>query len=180
MDDIASELGISKKTIYQHFADKDEIVYQVMLQEMHNDKCEHQALEQQSENVIDKIVKATNVMREQLGSVNPSLFFDLKKYYPRAWQIFQEYKQNFLLETIRQDFIQGIKEGVFRPEINVEILSHLRMEQIEFGFDMQALPTNKYTLFEIQYVFLDHFVRGILSEKGKVLYEAYLHKQLAK
>lgn len=180
MDDVATALGISKKTIYQHFADKDEIVYQVVKLEMEKDQCEHLELDKVSENTIDKIMRSANMMRVQFASMNPSLIFDVKKYHPRAWQIFQEHKQKFLIESIRQDFIRGIKEGVFRADLNIEVLCRLRMEEIEMGFDYQLFPPDKFNLLDVQLVFLDHFIRGILSEHGVVIYESYLYKQLVK
>lgn len=180
MDDVATELGISKKTIYQHFADKDEIVYQVVKLEMEKDQCEYLELDKVSENTIDKIMRSANMMRVQFASMNPSLIFDVKKYHPRAWQIFQEHKQKFLIESIRQDFIRGIQEGVFRADLNIEVLCRLRMEEIEMGFDYHLFPPDKFNLVDIQLVFLDHFIRGILSEQGVVIYESYLYKQLVK
>lgn len=180
MDDVAAELGISKKTIYQHFADKDEIVYQVVQLELEKDQCEYEELDKVSENTIEKIMRSADMMRVQFAAMNPSLIFDVKKYHPRAWRIFQEHKQKFLLESIRQDLLRGIQEGLFRPDLNVEILSRLRMEEIEMGFDYQLFPPDKFNLLDIQLVFLDHFIRGILSEHGVVIYESYLYKQLVK
>ncbi len=177
MDDIASELGISKKTIYQHYEDKDAIVNQLMLGEMANDKCEWEALNQNSKNVIEKTVKSMDIFKQVFSEINPSTFFDIKKYHPKTWELFQEHKQNFILGAIKQDLIEGIEQGFFRPEIKVDILAKMRMEQIELGFDPQIYPPNKFTVVEVELTLLDHFIRGVLTEKGLEVYQAY--QQLA-
>jgi TetR/AcrR family transcriptional regulator, cholesterol catabolism regulator len=173
MDDIASELGISKKTIYQHFEDKDAIVHQLMLTEMENDKCDWEALSESSKNVIEKTVKSMDIFKQVFSEINPSTFFDIKKYHPKTWELFQEHKQNFILGSIRQDLLEGIEQGFFRPEIKVDILAKMRMEQVELGFDPQMFPPNKFSIIEVELTMLDHFIRGVLTEKGLEVYQAY-------
>jgi TetR/AcrR family transcriptional regulator, cholesterol catabolism regulator len=178
MDDIAGELGISKKTIYQHFEDKDAIVHQLMLSEMEQDKCEWEALEGSSNNVIEKIVKSMDIIRHAFAEINPSAFFDIKKYHPKTWELFQEHKQNFIMESVRKELLQGIEQGVFRAEIKVEILARMRMEQIEMGFDPHLFPPGKFSLIEVELTMLDHFIRGILTPKGLEVYQEFMHKAL--
>ncbi len=178
MDDIARELGISKKTIYQHFEDKDAIVHQLMMAEMANDKCEWDQLDISSDNVIEKIVKSMDIIKQVFAEINPSTFFDIKKYHPKTWQLFQEHKQNFIMESIRKELLQGIEQGVFRAEIKVEILVRMRMEQIEIGFDPQLFPPSKFSLIEVELTMLDHYIRGILTPKGLNVYQEFMHNAL--
>jgi TetR/AcrR family transcriptional regulator, cholesterol catabolism regulator len=178
MDDIARELGISKKTIYQHFEDKDAIVHQLMMAEMANDKCEWDELDASSDNVIEKIVKSMDIIRQAFAEINPSAFFDIKKYHPKTWELFQEHKQNFIMESIRKELLQGIEQGFFRTEIKVEILVRMRMEQIEMGFDPQLFPPNKFSLIEVELTMLDHYIRGILTLKGLEVYQEFMHNAL--
>ncbi|MES2519100.1 MAG: TetR/AcrR family transcriptional regulator [Bacteroidota bacterium] len=173
MDDIASELGISKKTIYLHFEDKDELVYQLMLEEMDNDECEWECLNRDSTNVIEKMVKSMNLCKQAFTEINPSTFFDIKKYHPRTWKLFQEHKQNFVLVMIKKDLTDGIEQGFFRPDIQVETLAIMRLEQVEMGFDPHIFPPNKFAVIDVQFTMLDHFIRGILTEKGLQVYQEY-------
>lgn len=174
MDDIASELGISKKTIYLHFEDKDELVHQMMLIEMDCDKSDWEELGNTSKNVIEKTVRSMDLFKQAFAEINPSAFFDIKKYHPKTWQLFEEHKQNFILESIIKDLKEGIEQGYFRPEIRVDILAKMRLEQIEIGFDPHAFPGNKYSVVEIELTMLDHFFRGIMTEKGLQVYQEYL------
>jgi TetR/AcrR family transcriptional regulator, cholesterol catabolism regulator len=176
MDDIANALGISKKTIYLHFVDKDDIVYQLIAEEMSQDKCDWDALENTSIDVIDRMVKSMDLFKQAFTEINPSTLFDIKKYHPRAWDLFQEHKQNFVLEKIKQDLIEGIAQGVFRTEINVELLSRMRLEQIEMGFDPTIFSQTQFSLVEVQIELLDHFIRGVLTHKGTLIYNEYQQK----
>ncbi|MDR6563355.1 MULTISPECIES: TetR/AcrR family transcriptional regulator [unclassified Arcicella] len=176
MDDIANELGISKKTIYLHFEDKDDIVFQLFQREMKEDKCEWEELHNSSKNVIDRMVKSMEVIKQAFAEVNPSTLFDIKKYHPRSWNIFQEHKEKFILESIKKDLIEGIEQGLFRAEIKIDILARMRLEQIEMGFDPSSFSISKFTIVEVQLELLDHFIRGVLTEKGTKIYNEYQQK----
>ncbi len=176
MDDIANALGISKKTIYLHFVDKDDIVFQLISNEISEDKCEWEELENSSKDVIDRMVKSMELFKQAFAEINPSTFFDIKKYHPRAWNLFLEHKQNFILEKIKNDLTEGIKQGVFRASINVEVLSRMHLEQIEMGFDPNIFSPSQFSLVEVQLELLDHFIRGVLTEKGTLTYNEYQQK----
>jgi AcrR family transcriptional regulator len=177
MDDIARELGVSKKTIYQHFPDKDEMVYQTVLLEMEKDQCEFETLRAGNYNAIERIMYGTEMMRLQFADMNPSLIYDIQKYHPRAWQVFQDHKHDFILNGIREELRQGVTEGLFRADLDVEVLARLRLEQFELGFNHQVYPAGQFTLVQVQLAFADHFIRGIVTEKGLALYDAYQRTQ---
>jgi TetR/AcrR family transcriptional regulator, cholesterol catabolism regulator len=173
MDDIAKELGISKKTISQHYEDKDEIIYQLMKQEMERDKCEWDQLGKVSINLLDKMTNALSLMRKGMEGMHSSVIYDIKRYHPRAWALFQNHKNHFILETVTNDLNNGIKEGMFRSDINVEFMAKFRLEQVEMGFDPEVFPSTTFNMVEIQTTLMDHFIRGILTEKGLKKYNSY-------
>ncbi len=173
MDDIAKELGISKKTIYQNFEDKDEIIFQVMQSEMEKDKCEWADLGKISKNILDKMRNTLNMMRKTMEGMNPAIIFDIKRYHPRAWSLFQSHKNQFMFEMVTNDIQKGIQEGIFREDLNVELLAKYRLAQVELGFDHEVFPNNKFSIVEVQTTLMDHFIRGILTEKGLKQYNSY-------
>lgn len=174
MDDIARELGISKKTIYQHFEDKDAIILAVVRSHFEKERCI--ALEKQAEakDPIQEVVWSSEMMRQQMAEMNPTVMFDMKKYHPKAWELFAEFKNNFVQSFIKENLLRGIEEGLYRNDINIEILAKMRLELVEIGFDPQVFPTAKFNMMDIQLVFLDHFIRGVVTEKGLELYQKYL------
>ena len=173
MDDLAKELGISKKTIYQHFEDKDEVIHQLMKAEMQKDKCDWEELDKISKNVLDKMVKTLDLLRKSLKGMNPVLIFDIKRYHPRAWALFQSHKHNYILDKITKEINQGIEEGLFRADLNVELMARYRLEQVDLGFNPEVFPSEKFELSEVQTTLMDHFIRGILTEKGLKQYNYY-------
>jgi AcrR family transcriptional regulator len=173
MDAIAAELGISKKTIYQHFPDKDSMVLQVVESFIEADSKKWEDLDAKYPNVIEKMFKSFEALKDMLADMNPRLLYEIQKYFPLAFQKFTEYKEEITIKKIQQDFARGIQEGYFRSDIEVELLARLRMAEADLAFNPDFFPNNKLSLFETQLVFSDIFMRGILTEKGLQLYNSY-------
>ena len=181
MDEIARELAVSKKTIYQDFKDKDEIVTVVTEYLIELDKCEFIAIREQSSNAIEEMFMVSKCIREKIGEMNPSLLFDLQKFYPKGWSIYVEYK-GVMLDMIASSIRQGIREGYFRENLDPETLARMRMETVQMVFDDHIFPKNKFDFKKVQVQLFDHFVEGIVTDKGRQLMHKYLHdtKELTK
>jgi TetR/AcrR family transcriptional regulator, cholesterol catabolism regulator len=173
MDDIARHLGISKKTIYQYFQDKDELVTTIASTYIEEDKKTYQAVMDAASNAIEESFACTQCLRKQLEQMNPSLLFDLQKYHPSAWQVYLEYKNSFIRSGIIKNIERGISEGYFRPDINPEIIAIFRLEQVQMAFDEDLFTKNKFNIAEVQLHLFEHFMHGLLTEKGRNLYENY-------
>ena len=171
MDEIARELSISKKTIYQYFKDKDDIVYQVTVRNIKLDKEEFEEVFQSSKDAIDELLKISQCIRVKLKEINPSLLFDINKYHPRSWELWIEYKNHFMKNHIFRSIERGIKEGFFRNDLNAEVLAKLRIEQVEMSFDERVFPRTEFNFLEVQMALFDHFVHGLLTVKGQEIYE---------
>jgi TetR/AcrR family transcriptional regulator, cholesterol catabolism regulator len=176
MDEIASELGISKKTIYLHFEDKDAIVHEVATARMMCEKDICEEIYEKASNPIDEVCREIEMLKTHAGALNPVVIYDLKKYYPKTWQLFQQHKQTIFLEITKRNLKEGVEQGLYRSEINIDILSRLRMEEIDFAFDQSVFPHEKYSQFEVHKTFIDHFLRGVITEKGLEIYQKYCNK----
>lgn len=170
MDDIAKELGISKRTIYQHYTDKEAILKMVIHQELSSQQCEMEELGVTTDSPIEQLIRATDQMRTAMAHMNPALLYDLKKYYPESWGLFQSYKYEFIMKGIRENLMQGIVAGVYRTDLDVDVLSRLRMEEFEIAFDPNIFPPDKFHMMDVQMQFVHHFLRGIMTEKGFAYY----------
>ncbi len=173
MDDIARHLSVSKKTLYQHFADKDELVTTMSQEHMKREVIEYEAIAKDSENSIDELNKISIQIRCDMQDMNPSLLYDLQKFHPKAWTLWLNHKNNFIMRSIVRNLNQGIKEGYFRADINPEVLAISRLVLIEAAFDDQHFPKEKFNLVEVQSQFFDHFVYGLCTDKGRKLYQRY-------
>lgn len=177
MDDIARDLAVSKKTIYQFFKDKHDLVMHVGLHHFEKDKTQICQIAQNCENAIVEVIEMSKHLKNKLKGINPSLFFDLKRYHPKAWKLWQEHKRGFVIEQVKRNIERGIEEGIYKKDLNVEVLAMLRVTQIEIAFDTTIFPPDKFDALTTQMVFLEHFIRGIVTQKGYDLLEEYFGKE---
>jgi AcrR family transcriptional regulator len=173
MDDVARHLSVSKKTLYHYFADKDEIVTMVATFHIGNNHKQYEDLRCSAKNAIDELVKISVCLKKDFQKMNPSLLFDLHKFHPTAWNAWLSHKQNDIRQSIIRNLTQGIEEGLYRPEINKEILAAMRLELIEASFNESVFPSSKFNLAEVGLQIFDHFVYGIVTDKGRKMYEKY-------
>lgn len=173
MDTIATDLGISKKTIYQHFPDKDSMVLQVVESFLESDLKKWDELDKLYSNVIEKMFKSFEILKDMLTDMNPRILFEIKKYHPNAYAKFHEYFEGIVFEKLTLDMKKGMQFGYFRSDIPAEFLAKTRMAEVNLAFEPSFNVGNKMSLFETQSVLLDIFLKGIMTEKGLTLYTSY-------
>ncbi len=173
MDDIATALGISKKTVYRFYEDKDALVDDVIASVIQNNQACCQKDKEGSLNAIHEIFLAMDFMMEIFRSMNPALVFDMQKYYPRAYLRFSEHKHNYLQGVIKENILRGIAEELYRPDLEVEILSRYRVESMMLPFNPDFHTTVKSNLAAIEEELTLHFLYGIVSPKGYKLAAKY-------
>jgi AcrR family transcriptional regulator len=179
MDDIAKHLGMSKKTIYQHFSDKDELVNILIEEKLRNQDCAMDFCASKAENAVEELFFVITNIHELLSNMNPKLFYDLQKYHPKAWLSFRAFKEKNLGKCIQLNLERGISEGFYRSEINTDILAQMRLEQVDLLFSQSNHYTmNKYNLVQVMVEITEHFLYGICNEKG--LEKISLYKQQEK
>jgi len=176
MDSIASDLGISKKTIYQHFPDKDTLVNEVVKTFVEKDECQWKQLDEQYADVIEKMYRSFDLVKETLTEINPRLMFEVQKYHPDAFAIFKQYENDIMFTHLVNDLKSGVANGYFRPELPIELIAKVRMAEIHMLFNPEFFESNKMSVFELHLEFLDYFMRGIMTEKGLTVYNSYLNK----
>lgn len=182
MDEIAAHLGISKKTIYQYYADKDALVDSVLGLEINSTECDCKIQREQCENAVHEIFLAMDIMADMFANFNPSILFDLEKYHPKAYKKFTEHHNKFLYDIIRDNLQRGIAEGCYREGINTDILAKFRIASIFMIFNADYFPHGKYTLPVLCGEITDNFLHGLVTPKGQKLilkYKQQRQKQLS-
>ena len=177
MDDVAKALGMSKKTLYQYYSDKDELVAEATRAHLERERIEFDKIFRNSENSIKSLFLISQCMRKSLSEINPSVLFDLKRFYPKSWEYWTEFKDQYIFKSIVENIKKGIEEEYFRPEVNAEILANLRVMEIQILFDRESFPSEKFNFMEVQMQLFNHFVYGITTEKGRKLYKEYLENE---
>jgi AcrR family transcriptional regulator len=173
MDDIANQLGMSKKTLYQYYADKDELVDAVVdghIQEIQTDclNCQKDA-----KDAVHEIFITMERIMEEFSNMNPMLLYDMEKFHFRAYQRFRDHKDKFLAKVIRDNLEWGIKDELYRPEIDVDVLCKFRLESMMLPFNVSVFPPGKYNLGDLCGKIIEHFVYGLATIKGHKLIQKY-------
>jgi AcrR family transcriptional regulator len=174
MDDIAIHMGMSKKTLYQYFASKDDLVNAVLEKHLEMDQCKVKSLISSKNNAIDDLMHIATTVNDTLKQINPSIHYDLEKYHPQAWKKFGDYKRNFIQENIKQNILKGIKEELYRSDINVDIVAALYVSKADIVFDASVFPPDKYAFNQVYLEMMKQHIRGIATSKGLKYFEKKL------
>lgn len=177
MDDICSQLGISKKTIYQHFSDKDQLVEMVLQGEINVMQTETLACSDSSANAIEEVFLTMEMATRHLTKMNPMVLFDLQKFHFNSFQQFMEHKNRFLLEVISNNLKKGVSEGLYRSNLNMDVLSKYRLEALMIPFHIEHFPPSTYNLAEVSNAITENFLYGLATTKGYQLIEEYKQKR---
>lgn len=173
MDDIAKELGMSKKTIYQFHKEKDDLVLQLVNFEMTKNECLFQGIGLKAKDPIHEIMLISIAMREMMQNVNPIFFLDLQKFYPEAFKQFHKFKEECAFKDIYRNIKEGKALGVYRSDIDEEFAARYRISQIDMLMFGNSFSFEKISFIKAHENLLDLFVYGICTIKGHKLINNY-------
>jgi AcrR family transcriptional regulator len=180
MDDIANKLGMSKKTIYQFYADKEELVTAVVDDTINeNQDCCIQD-RKSAANAVHEIFLALDMFVEMFSQMNPSLLFDLQKYHPQAFAHFQKHKNDFLYNVMKENIIRGVKEELYRPDTNVEFAARFRVETMMLPFIPEFQQKVKLGVVRIHEELMMQYLFSLASPKGYKLIVKYQQERTKK
>lgn len=176
MDDVSRELGISKKTLYQHVTDKTDLVEKVIWLIATKHKDFFTELKKKNLNAIEELFEVNKYFTQLLNNYNPSMEYDLKKYYSEQYKNISEIRRKRMYESIVQNIKKGIKEGLFRKELDVEIITKLHIFRIENMYENEIFTTEELTSAKVFNEIFIYHLRGISNENGIKFLEEKLNK----
>lgn len=166
MDDIAAEVGMSKKTIYNFVIDKSDLLMKVMQHIIYQDKKFFTRVQKEFENPIDELFESSKYITERLNQLHPSIHFELMRYYPEVWKVYNDHKFNFSLKLVRDNLLKGIQSGYYRKNINPDVLARIYISRMDVCFDGELFPGNTFNFVEVYNEMLYYHIRGVASLKG--------------
>lgn len=165
MDDIAKNLRVSKKTLYEHFKNKDELVQKVSTYTQGN-ICAYFENKTSNYNPIEKILFAKNIFMKSMSKANPLFIRDIQKYHPAVYESvnlsYERQWNNFISESL----IKGIKEGLFREDIDVNIETYIFVNQMVFLKKTLTKDSIEYPKTTILDSIIYNFIRAMATSKG--------------
>ncbi len=166
MDDIANELGISKKTIYLHFSNKNKLVEEVtfnlfiVICDGIDKVCEN------SNNPIEELYDIKMLVMHHLNNERASPQYQLKKYYPAIFERLKYKQFDVMYESVKESLIKGKETKVFREDIDVDFISRMYFNGMTGIKDYTIFPKETFTMEYLTESYLEYHLRAIVTEKG--------------
>lgn len=176
MDDVSRELGISKKTLYECITDKSELVSHVMqmVYKYHGDKLEE--ISDSGLNAIEELMEVNRYMTEMVKELNQTLLYDLRKYYPELYNELMEEQRRRMHKAILKNLRKGQEEGLYRKEMNSEIIAKLHMTRMEYRFSHDSFLLNDIDSEQVMREIFIYHLHGIANENGIRILNEILNK----
>jgi TetR/AcrR family transcriptional regulator, cholesterol catabolism regulator len=171
MDDISRELGMSKKTLYQYFSNKSDLLGKVLEFSYEDFENSVNRLDGNKQNAIDDLLDLSKVIDSHMKEVNTSVTFDLEKYYPDLYRQNLGKKREFAFSYIRKNLEKGIREDLYRSDLNFDLISKLYIQKLEDLHDPNYYNTDKISFSEVFHVMFENHIRGICNENGIKYFE---------
>lgn len=173
MDDICREMGISKKTLYAYFENKSDLLEHIIKFTHERDHSKFMECKDSNLNAIDKLLKVSKMVSENIKVYNPTILYELEKYYPSLYQKFTNEKKEHVYQNVLSNIIQGKAEGLYRDDLNEEVVAMLYIQKL-IGLQTEEFKLMKeYSLEKLFEVMFENHIRGIANQKGI----EYLEKQ---
>ena len=178
MDDIARRAGISKKTLYQHFANKQEVVQESVIWYKNQATSNCEAMLNGAENAIEAMVMMLAFFDNMNKRINPMAIFEMQRFFPEAYKAFRDMLADRDVVMIRENILWGIKEGLYREDINADLMARYRLETSLLILQPNLLVSDRNNLISVALEIGEHFLYGIMTPKGEKLYQKYKAKYL--
>lgn len=177
MDDLANELGVSKKTLYKHFEDKNGLVNAIIDEKLEMDRCMCDREILQAENAIDAMLRISKSVMENVGAVNPTVFHDLRKHYPAVWDKLTKHKWNYVYNQFKENIEQGMREGLYRDNINPDIIAKLYVANTDSIMSGDLFPWPEYEFGNVFLQTIRFMIRGLASDEGIAYFKERIKKE---
>ncbi|HET7116901.1 MAG TPA: TetR/AcrR family transcriptional regulator [Hanamia sp.] len=179
MDEIASQLGVSKKTIYQSFSDKNELVDAVIGDILNYNRNYCQASRVEADNAVHEVFLAMDSLQTTFENMSPGILFDIERNYPATYKKFKEFKYNFLFDIMKKNIERGKKEGLYREDMNSDIIAKTRLECMMIPFNEDLFPRNQFPMVFLHQQLIEFFLYGMVTPKGYKLITKYQKERSA-
>jgi TetR/AcrR family transcriptional regulator, cholesterol catabolism regulator len=171
MDDVSKELGISKKTLYCFFKNKEELIEKGLEIQQLATRISFLQISKTSENAIDSLLEVSKMVSQNMHTISPSFSYDLKKYYPEIRKKHKNLNTTHIFEKIKENIVIGINEGIYREDLSIDLVAHLYVQRLEDLLNPDFNEGEKIPFMKIFKVMFENHIRGISNQKGIEYFE---------
>ena len=165
IDEICSELRISKKTFYSHFPQKEDLVDAIISYEKQKNRDRFEK-NLKNKNAIDSLIFIVRELKKSADCTPHALWYDIQKYYPRVFEKHETIKHKAIKIGFEQNIRQGIEEGYYRDDLDIELTSLFHTIQMKTTFELMEHSPIKYSNKRLLDFFIDLVIHLIANEKG--------------
>ena len=166
MDDVARELGISKKTLYQFFPTKNDLIQQTILAHTDCEKKIFADLRTKSKDAIEEILAFAKCCIKMLSNLSPTLMYDLQKFYPESWQLVEYLQKEHTYMDISLNMARGKEEGLYRKDVDTAVVARLYVAQSLCIVDETTFPQKEFAKEKLLMEFVLYHLRGVSTPRG--------------
>lgn len=178
MDDIANEMGVSKKTIYTHFKNKTDLVEKVTLSIFEHISEGIDMICSLNHNPIQEIYEIKRFVMTHLKDEKSSPQYQLQKYYPKLYATLKKKQFEIMNRCVEENLNRGVQSGFYRNSIEVSFVSRIYFNGVNGIKDLEMFPLQLFPSKELMASFLEYHLRGICTEKGiQTMNKIILNKQ---
>ena len=176
MDDIAQILRISKKTIYKCFKDKQDLVNRVIEEKINFEKSTLKKYANSDKNAIQRMIDFSRYISQSKKNLNPTMIYDMQKFYPDQWAKMEEFRTDYFKETIKNNLNNGIKSGLFRSDINADLIALMYITLVSGMVQQFTSAENNYQFQTIHFQMVSYHLHGICTEEGRTYLKQHINE----
>jgi AcrR family transcriptional regulator len=167
LDDLCRDIGISKKTLYAHFEDKNALVIAVVDAHVHQMEAQaNMVFGDDTINPMQQFIQFIDCMAPEMRAMHPALIHDMQKYHNDAWQILEKHKATFVADAIKNNIQRGLEMGYYRSNLNVDLVTRFYLELLNIVVFGKMFPEHHFPIHTLYEEFISYHLHGIASEKG--------------
>lgn len=174
MDDLAKELGISKKTLYKEIDNKADLVKLCVQSDLSEMEQKVNKIAAQYDNAIEELLMIGVSIKEDLQLYHPTVLHDITKFYPESRDLIENHKKTFAYTNIIKNLDKGIAQGLYRADINTSLIAQFQLHLSLLPFEMN---NEKYSTAQLYHEILKYNIYAIATPKGVNMLEELLNKQ---
>ncbi len=173
MDDISRKLGISKKTLYQCVENKRDLIKEVFQKHIEEEEAAISEIVAKSKDAVDEMIEIAKFVTALLREISPTTLYDMQKYYGDIWGMMEALHQDHIYAVIKTNLDRGILEGLYRKDLNTDIIAKLYVGKTLLIVDEDVFPLKDYNKEKLYLEYVHYHLHGIALPKGLKLFEKY-------
>lgn len=174
MDELAHEMGISKKTIYSHFSTKNELVDECVLDIFKTISSGIDCICSTGKNPIEELYEVKKFILEHLRDEKSSPLQQLHRYYPETYLKVKKQQFNFMKSCVLENITKGMSLGVYRDNLDIEFISRIYFTGMIGIKDQSVFPAEDFPVHELHEKYLEYHLRGIVTPRGRKILNALI------